>query len=138
MVSFQQDFLLTIYKNHKIYKEKINNLFQSESLTQNLSVLESEKLIEHLKIYKKQMNDINNTIDNMLNIKRDISLEEKIEAELMIKILPIMSVYRTLLNEKYTSNYENVNNRNLTDTNRENEGNQENERNEENNIYDQD
>ena len=25
----------------------------------------------------------------------------------MIKILPIMSVYRTLLNEKYTSNSEN-------------------------------
>lgn len=110
MVSFQQDFFLTLYSSHEIYNEKINKLFNNKSLTQDLSISESEKLIEHLKTFKKQIQNINNTIDDILNVKNKCNIDEKIERELMIKILPIMNVYRALLNEKYTSNYRNLNN----------------------------
>lgn len=110
MVSFQQDFFLTLYSSHEIYNEKINKLFNNKSLTQDLSISESEKLIKHLKTFKKQIQNINNTIDDILNVKNQCSIDGKIERELMIKILPIMNVYRALLNEKYTSNYSNLNN----------------------------
>ena len=110
MVSFQQDFFLTIYKFHEVYNDKIKKLLDNKSLTQNLSLAESEKLIEYLKIYKKQIKEINTTISNIINVKKECNLEEKIEKELMIKIMPIMNVYRTLLNEKYTSYYSNVSN----------------------------
>lgn len=110
MVSFQQDFFLTLYSSHEIYNEKIHKLLNNKSLTQDLSIAESEKLIEHLKTFKKQIQNINNTIDDILNVKNQCSIDEKIERELMIKILPIMNVYRALLNEKYTSNYSNLNN----------------------------
>lgn len=115
MVTFQQDFFLTLYSSHEIYNLKINKLLNNKSLTQDLSIHESEKLIEHLKTYKKQIQKINNTIDDILNVKNQCTIDEKIERELMIKILPIMNVYRTLLNEKYTSNYSNLNNNNLNE-----------------------
>lgn len=115
MVTFQQDFFLTLYSSHEIYNAKINKLLNNKSLTQDLSIYESEKLIEHLKTYKKQIQKINNTIDDILNVKNQCTIDEKIERELMIKILPIMNVYRTLLNEKYTSNYSNLNNNNLNE-----------------------
>lgn len=112
MVTFQQDFFLTLYSSHEIYNEKINKLLNNKSLTQDLSIAESEKLIEYLKTFKKQIQNINNTIDDILNVKNQCNIDEKIERELMIKIVPIMNVYRTLLNEKYTSNYNSNSNSN--------------------------
>ena len=112
MVSFQQDFFLTLFSLHENYNEKIHKLLNNKSLTQDLSITESEKLIEHLKTFKKQIQNINNTIDDILNVKNQCSIEEKIERELMIKMLPIMNVYRALLNEKYTSKYSNFNSNN--------------------------
>lgn len=118
MTSFQNDLLLTIYNSHNLYEEKINDLFNDKSITQNLSLDESDKLIKYIKNYKKQINQVNNTIDNILNIKKASLLDEKIEQELLIKILPIMNVYRTLLYEKYTSysknNYPNLNTSNIS------------------------
>ena len=110
MVSFQQDFLLTIYKSHEVYNDKIQKLLNNKSLTQDLSLAESEKLIKYLKIYKKQINEISTTVSNIINVKEECNMEEKIEKELLIKIMPIMNVYRTLLNEKYTSYSSNVSN----------------------------
>ena len=110
MVSFQQDFLLTIYKSHELYDDKLQKLLHNKSLTQNLSLAESEKLIKYLKLYKKQINEISTTVSKIINIKEECSIEEKIEKELFIKIMPIMNVYRTLLNEKYTSYSSNVSN----------------------------
>lgn len=110
MVSFQQDFFLTIYKSHEVYNDKIQKLLNNKSLTQDLSLTESEKLIKYLKIYKKQINEISTTVSNIINVKEECNMEEKIEKELLIKIMPIMNVYRTLLNEKYTSYSSNVSN----------------------------
>lgn len=110
MVSFQQDFFLTIYKSHEVYNDKIQKLLNNKSLTQDLSLAESEKLIKYLKIYKKQINEISTTVSNIINVKEECNMEEKIEKELLIKIMPIMNVYRTLLNEKYTSYSSNVSN----------------------------
>lgn len=119
MVSFQQDFFLTLYNSHEIYNEKIKKLFNDKSLTQDLSIAESEKLIEYLKTFKNQIQKINNTIDDILNVKNKCSIDEKIERELMIKMLPIMNVYRALLNEKYTSNFSNetISNESVSDIN---------------------
>ena len=104
MGTFQKDFLLTLYSHHEIYMDNLQKLLSNDKFTSELSLSESEKLIQYLKLYKNQINDINNTIENILNIKNICSLEEKIEKELMIKILPIINVYRTLLNVKYKNN----------------------------------
>ena len=106
-MSFQKDFLISLHKSHDLYNQKFLQLYNDKSITNNLSINESEKMIHYLKEYKKKIHDINNIIDNIIDIKRVCSLNEKIDKELILKIIPIMHVYRALLYEKYTSYYEN-------------------------------
>ena len=108
MVSFQQDFLLTINKSHEIYLDKINTVFDNEDLLKDLSIDDSEKLIEYIKEYKHLINSICLVIDKINNVKNLNSINTKIENELILKIIPIINVYRTLLIEKYNKSIENI------------------------------
>ena len=101
MVSFQQDFLLTINKFHENYLDKINTIFDNEELLKDLSIDDAEKLIEYIKEYKDLINSICLVIDKINNVKNLNSVNTKIENELILKMIPIMNVYRTLLFEKY-------------------------------------
>ena len=101
MVSFQQDFLLTINKSHETYLDKINTVFDNEDLLKDLSINDAEKLIEYIKEYKHLINSICLVIDKINDIKNLNSIQTKIENELILKMIPIMNVYRTLLIEKY-------------------------------------
>lgn len=103
MVTFHHDFLFTMNQSHELYTNKMNILFNEKTLTQNLSMEEAEKLIEYFKEYKSKINGVCITIDKILNLKKEITVNDKIERELMMKMIPIMNVYRTLLYEKYTS-----------------------------------
>jgi len=104
MVSFQQDILLTIHKYNETYSQKMEELFTNKQFHENLTLNEAEKIIQYIKEYKTQINCINLTLDKIINVKNTIKLSEKIEKELYIKMLPIITVYRTLLNEKYRVN----------------------------------
>ncbi len=84
----------------------MNKFFVNEDIMKNLSIDEAEKLIEYYREYKKYINNMIDTIDKITNIKKETQLNIKIEKELMIKILPIMNVYRTLLTEKYIDIHE--------------------------------
>ena len=101
MVSFQQDFLLTINKFHETYLDKINTVFDNEDLLKDLSINDAEKLIEYIKEYKHLINSICLVIDKINDVKNSNSIQTKIENELILKMIPIMNVYRTLLVEKY-------------------------------------
>uniref|UniRef100_A0A6C0LGX1 Uncharacterized protein n=1 Tax=viral metagenome TaxID=1070528 RepID=A0A6C0LGX1_9ZZZZ len=101
MVSFQQDFLLTINKSHENYLDKINTVFDNEDLLKDLSIDDAEKLIEYIKEYKNLINSICLVIDKINNVKNLNSINTKIENELILKMIPIMNIYRTLLLEKY-------------------------------------
>jgi hypothetical protein len=101
MVSFQQDFLLIINKSHETYLDKINTIFDNEDLLKDLSIDDAEKLIEYIKEYKHLINSICLVIDKINNVKNLNSINTKIENELILKMIPIMDVYRTLLIEKY-------------------------------------
>ena len=101
MNTFQNDLLLTINSSHELYLNKINNLFENTSIIQDLSLDDTQKLIEHIKEYNYLINSICFTIDNINNIKNQSNIEEKIEKELILKMIPIMNIYRTLLYEKY-------------------------------------
>jgi len=101
MVSFQQDFLLIINKHHETYLEKINTIFNNENLIKDLSIDDAEKLIEYIKEYKHLINSICLVIDKINNVKNLNSINTKIENELILKMIPIMNVYRILLTEKY-------------------------------------
>ena len=101
MVSFQQDFLLTINKSHETYLDKINIIFYNEDLLKDLSVDDAEKLIEYIKEYKHLINSICLVVDKINNVKNLNSINTKIENELILKMIPIMNIYRTLLVEKY-------------------------------------
>lgn len=103
MVSFQQDFLLTINISHENYLNKINTIFNNEDLLKDLSLEGAEKLIEYIKEYKHLINSIGLVIDKINNVKDTNSINTKIENELILKMIPIMNIYRTLLNEKYHS-----------------------------------
>lgn len=102
MVSFQQDFLLTINKSHEYYLNKIERLFDNENLLKDLSIDDAEKLIYYIKEYKNSINSICLIIDKINNVKNQNFINNKIENELILKMIPIINVYRTLLNEKYS------------------------------------
>ena len=104
MVSFQQDFLLTIKKYHEIYLDKINVVFENDDLLKDLSIDDAEKLIEYIKEYKNLIDSICLVIDKINNVKNLNTINTKIENELILKMIPIMNVYRTLLVEKYNNN----------------------------------
>lgn len=104
MVSFQQDFILTINKYHETYLDKINTVFENEDLLKELSIDDAEKLIEYIKEFKHLINSICLTIDKIHNVKNLNSINSKIESDLILKMIPIMNVYRTLLFEKYNNN----------------------------------
>ena len=101
MVSFQQDFLLTINKSHETYLDKINTIFEKKDLLKDLTLNDSEKLIEYIKEYKHLIDSICLVMDKINNVKNLNSINTKIENELALKMIPIMNVYRTLLIEKY-------------------------------------
>ena len=67
----------------------------------NLSLKEADKLVNYIKEYKSQVTAICITINKIINVKKENELSEKIEKELLLKMLPIMCIYRTLLIEKY-------------------------------------
>ena len=102
MVSFQQDFLLTINNSHETYLDKINTVFDNEDLLKDLSINDAEKLIEYIKEYKHLIYSICLVVDEINNVKNLNSIHTKIENELILKMIPIMNVYRTLLVEKYS------------------------------------
>ena len=102
MVSFQQDFLLTINNSHETYLDKINTVFDNEDLLKDLSINDAEKLIEYIKEYKHLIYSICLVVDKINNVKNLNSINTKIENELILKMIPIMNVYRTLLVEKYS------------------------------------
>ena len=103
MVSFQQDLLLTINKSHENYLDKINTVFDNEDLLKNLSIDDAEKLIEYIKEYKHLINSICLVIDKINNVRNLNSINTKIENELILKMIPIMNIYRILLVEKYNN-----------------------------------
>ena len=107
MVSFQQDLLLTINNYNDKYYQAIDKLFNDEELMQNLSLEEAEKLVKYIIEYKMSINSSCEIIDKILNVKKENNINEKIERELLIKMIPIMSIYRTLLIEKYSDDNNN-------------------------------
>lgn len=114
MVSFQKDIFLTINTFHENYLEKINTLFRNEDLLNQLSIDSANDLVNYIKEYKNLINSAGLIIEKINNIKNAENLNDKIEKELMIKIIPVMNVYRTLLLEKYSkpsnpSNPSNIN-----------------------------
>tara|TARA_E500000178_G_scaffold333139_1_gene367717 strand:- start:5159 stop:5500 length:342 start_codon:yes stop_codon:yes gene_type:complete len=109
MITFQKDLLLTITNSHEQYLEKINNLLNNNSLIlSDLSIDEAEKLIIYIKELNNNINILSNTINKILNIKKYNNLEKKIENELFLKIAPIITIYRSLLYEKYKVEVNNI------------------------------
>lgn len=108
MVSFQSDVFLTINSFHQNYLDKINSLFRNDNLLNELSIDSAENLVKYIKEYKNLINSAGLIIDKINNIKNAEDLNDKIEKELMIKMIPVMSVYRTLLIEKYSRDDNNI------------------------------
>lgn len=102
MVSFQQDFLLTLNKYHEQYNTKMDILFNNEQLIKDVTMEDAEKLVEYTKEYKCLINSMCLLVDKINNIKNINEINNKIENELILKMMPIMNIYRTLLYEKYS------------------------------------
>jgi maltooligosyltrehalose synthase len=115
MLTFQKDLINIITTSHEEYIKKYNNLINNQNLTNELSIEEAQVILDHVKNFNKNINSLCKIIDNINDIKINKSIEEKIEKELFIKILPIMCIYRTLLYEKYNQKkkFYNIENNNL-------------------------
>jgi len=103
MISFQQDFLNIIKNKHDLYNIKMQTLLSNKDLLECLSLDNAENLIEYIKEYNKLINSAGLIIDKINNIKKISNINDKIEQELIVKIMPIMNIYRVLLLEKYRS-----------------------------------
>lgn len=103
MITFQKDVMLIINKSHEKYMNDISNLYQYNDILSELNLDEANKLIEYIKEYNKLIDSTCLIINKIKNIKSENSINNKIENELMMKIIPIMSVYRILLHEKYSN-----------------------------------
>ena len=115
MATFQQDFINIIKNSHDKYINSIEKTFNNnEQLMLNLSIDDAENLIEYIKEYNNLINSICLVINKINNIKKVKNVQEKIDKELMTKILPIMSVYRTLLLEKYKNELNNSDESNVS------------------------
>jgi len=109
MVTFQKDFINIIKDSHSKYVNNIQLLFDNEELLSNLSIDDAENLVEFIKEYNNLINSMCLIVNKINNIKKVKNIQEKIDKELMSKILPIMTVYRTLLLEKYKNELESLN-----------------------------
>lgn len=118
MATFQQDFINIIKNSHTKYINSIEQIFNnSEQLMLNLTIDDAENLIGYIKEYNNLINSICLVINKINNIKKVKNVQEKIDKELMTKILPIMSVYRTLLLEKYKNELNNLDESNESNIN---------------------
>ena len=102
MTTFHQDLILTVNNSNQQYMDKIQELLNNKNLVENVSVENSDKLIGFIKEYKCLINSICLSIDKINNFKNYTEINNNIENELMIKMIPIMNIYRTLLMEKYS------------------------------------
>lgn len=109
MVTFQQDFLNIIKHSNNIYLDKIEKLLSNNDILDDLTLEDAENLIEYIKEYNNKINSVIFVIDKINNIKKIKTVQDKIDNELFEKILPIITVYRTLLCEKYRNEL-NINN----------------------------
>lgn len=107
MGSFQQDFFSVLNNSHQEYISKINKLFENDKIIRDLSIESAEKLIEYIKDFKSLINSTCLLLDKINNIKNEDILNEKIDNELFTKMLPIMNIYRMLLQEKYNESLNN-------------------------------
>lgn len=101
MGSFQQDFFIILNNYHEEYISKINKVFENDKIINDLTVDTAEKLIEYIKKFKSLINSTCLLLDKINNIKNEDTINEKIDNELLNKMLPIMNVYKMLLYEKY-------------------------------------
>jgi len=111
MVSFQKDIILTLENIYNKYDTTFKNfLINHDSLLNELTIDEASKLITYVKNFEEQTEILQNIIQKIKNIKNETSIENKIENELLMKITPIMTIYRQLLYQKYNYNRRNINN----------------------------
>ena len=115
MVTFQKDFINIIKNSHEKYTNNIELLFNNEELLSNLSIDEAKNLIEYIKEYNNLINSMCLVVNKINNIKKVKNIQEKIEQELITKILPIMTLYRTLLLEKYKNEFDSLNESNVNE-----------------------
>ena len=115
MVTFQEDFINVIKNSHEKYINNIQLLFDSQELLSQLSIDEAKNLIEYIKEYNNLINSMCLIVNKINNIKKVKNIEEKIEKELITKILPIMSLYRTLLLEKYKNEFDSIDENNINE-----------------------
>jgi len=119
VMTFQDDLFLLINQIHEDYNKLFNNFMKESdynvSFTEQhnkffceLNLEEAELLIKYIKEYKIILKLASEKLTQIKNMKNKLKLEDKIENELNLKILPIANIYRILLQEKYNSDFQTI------------------------------
>ena len=114
VMTFQDDLFLLITQIHEDYNGLFNNFIKESNYNVSsaeqhnkffceLNLEEAELLIKYIKEYKIILKLASEKLTQIKNIKNKLKLEDKIENELNLKMLPIANIYRILLQEKYNS-----------------------------------
>lgn len=108
MSSFQEDLVLTFNNIHSKYLNKYNEVIKDNNeILHSMTLDECELLIKYIKEFKTNTENIIDLLDNINNIKGSLVKQNLIEVELQQKMLPIIMIYRTLLEQKHSQINEN-------------------------------
>ena len=104
-MTFQQDLINTFLKINDNYNKTFNNFINNDKLINTLHINDAAIIVNNLTNYSKLMVEINNILTDINNEKVEYvnNREEMISLELERKMLPIMVLYRQILEIKYNN-----------------------------------
>jgi len=104
-MTFQQDLINTFLKINDNYNKTFNNFINNDKLINTLHINDAAIIVNNLTNYSKLMVEINNILSDINNEKVEYvnNREEMISLELERKMLPIMVLYRQILEIKYNN-----------------------------------
>ena len=107
-MTFQQDLKESFQCIHNKYVEGFGNFIEKEELLNSLNLDKASNIVNNLQIYSKLIDDILGILENISIEKDDENLdsrENKITNKLKKKIIPVMILYRQVLELKYPKDF---------------------------------
>jgi hypothetical protein len=103
-MSFQGDLKSTFEVIHKQYLDSYEEFITSYDFEKGISLEDASEVVFNLKQYSDSMKEINKLFNFEKNEVSNIeTTESKITKELERKMLPIMFLYRNILEVKYSN-----------------------------------
>jgi len=102
-MSFQTDLKLTFELVHKQYLDSYEEFITSYDFSRSITIEDASEVVFNLKHYSDSMKEITQLFKLEKEENKEETIEAKISTELEKKMLPIMFLYRNVLEVKYAN-----------------------------------